>query len=245
MKSLLLLGFCLTISIKISAQQAIEISKDLELIKISKNAYIHNSYFETKEYGRIASNGFLYIQEEKAILFDTPMSDSLTATLLSYILDTMHLEIIGFVPNHWHDDCTQGMDLILELGIDTYSNILTAEKLKKEKLPLPKHTFSDSLELKIGKEKIFCYYLGHGHTHDNIVVWIPSEKTLFGGCMVKSLKANHMGYIGDADIEKWPITLQKVLDKFPEAEMIIPGHGAPGNQDLIYHTIEMIHALSE
>jgi metallo-beta-lactamase class B len=38
--------------------ETIKVSDDIELIKISENAYVHVSYSNVPGYGRVASNGY-------------------------------------------------------------------------------------------------------------------------------------------------------------------------------------------
>lgn len=84
---------------------------------------------------------------------------------------------------------------------------------------------------------LLCKYLGAGHTIDNIVVWIPEEKILFGGCMLKALRWKGLGFTDDADLNEWPKTLKKLIKEFPESRIVIPGHGDYGDLSLIQHTI--------
>jgi len=58
----------------------IKINDDLELIPISKNAYIHISYPIIEPYGRVACNGLIYISNNEAIIADTPATAALPIT---------------------------------------------------------------------------------------------------------------------------------------------------------------------
>ncbi len=80
--------------------------------------------------------------------------------------------------------------------------------------------------------------MGAGHTLDNIVTYLPSEKTLFGGCLVKA-KGSGKGNLADADVSAWSGTVSRVRDAFPEVEVIVPGHGECGGLDLLRYTVEM------
>lgn len=71
-------------------------------------------------------------------------------------------------------------------------------------------------------------------------MWIPEEKILFGGCMLKALGWKGLGYLGDAVVEEWPKTLKKVLEAFPDARIVIPGHGDRGDLGLIHHTLRLL-----
>jgi len=218
----------------------IKVSKNIELLRISDHVYIHISYAELPGFGRFPSNGMIYINEGKAFLFDTPATDSLTKILVSWIIDSMKLKIAGFVPNHWHDDCMGGLRYLQSVGITSYANQMTIEIARTKGLPVPTHGFKDSLSLNLGDKVIDCYYFGPGHTPDNIVVWIPSEKILFGGCMVKELNATGLGNITDADLNEWPKTIDKVTDRFKTAKIVIPGHGQFGGLELLQHTRELL-----
>jgi metallo-beta-lactamase class B len=219
-----------------NADEPLRISKDLELIKISGNAYIHISYAEVGGYGRVAANGLIFINQHNAFLFDTPWTDSLTEELVTYMKDKMGLEISGFIPNHWHADCMGGLGCLQGHKIPSYANQKTIDIARSKNLPVPAHGFKDSITLYLNNEVIKCYFLGAAHSLDNVVVWIPSEKILFPGCMVKSLNSTDLGNITDGDLKAYPGTIDKVIKKFSTAKFVIPGHGQFGGLDLLKHT---------
>jgi metallo-beta-lactamase class B len=220
----------------------IVISKDIELIRLSGNAYIHVSYSDLKGYGRVSSNGLIFINGSDAFLFDTPMTDSQTEELVSWLRNSMKLKIAGFVPNHWHSDCIGGLGYLKAQKIESYANQKTIDIARSNGLPVPAQGFKDSLQLRLGDKLIQCYYPGPAHSMDNIVVWIPSEKILFAGCMVKSLDSKNLGNITDGDLASYPKTIEKLIKKYPHAKIVIPGHGQYGGIDLIMHTQELLKA---
>jgi metallo-beta-lactamase class B len=241
-RALLLLSFVL-INLTGTCQlknESIKICKDLELIKISGNTYIHVSYTVLPQYGRVAANGLIFINNNNAFLFDTPWTDSLTRVLVTYLRKQMGLSIRGFIPNHWHSDCMGGLGYLLSQNIETYANQTTIEIAGKEGLPLAAHGFQDSLRLFLDDKIIDCYFPGAAHSTDNIVVWIPSEKILFAGCMVKSLNSTDLGNIADGDLEAYPATIDKLIKKYKTAEIVIPGHGKAGGPGLLHHTRDLL-----
>ncbi len=217
----------------------IRISDDIGLIQISENAFIHVSYANTSNWGRVAANGLILTDRKQAFLFDTPWNDAQTAELVSWLKDNLNTEIIGFIPNHWHEDCMGGLGYLQKQGIKSYANQLTIDLAKKEGLPLPEQGFRDSLELKLGEKVIDCYYLGAAHSMDNVVVWIPSEQILFPGCIVKDINSRNLGNTSDGDLSTYPKTLIKLMNKFPSAKIVIPGHGKHGGTELIQHTLKL------
>lgn len=217
----------------------IKIASDVELIKLSDNAFIHVSYKNMEKWGRVGSNGLVFIEAKEAFLFDTPWNNDQTQVLVQWIKDSMDIDVVGFIPNHWHDDCMGGLEFIHKQNIESYANKKTIEMAQNEGLIVPKHAFTDSLELKLGDKLIKCYYLGAAHSTDNIVVYIPSESILFPACMVKSINSRNLGNTSDGDVKAYPETLKKVLKMFPSTKIVIPGHGQFGGIELIEHTLKL------
>lgn len=216
------------------------ISNDIELIRLSKNVYLHVSYSDLPTYGRVSSNGLIYCNGDEAFLFDTPMTDSLTKDLVAWINDSLKMKIVGFVPNHWHSDCMGGLEFLKKKKIRSYANQMTIDIARSKNLPVPEQGFKDSLQLQLGDKVIQCYYPGAAHSLDNIVVWIPDEQILFAGCMVKSLESKNLGNTSDGDLIAYPKTIDQLIEKFPNARIVVPGHGQFGGLDLIMHTKELL-----
>lgn len=219
--------------------QKIAVSNDIEIIRISAHSYVHITYSEMQPFKRMASNGFIFVNKGKAFLFDSPANDSLTKNLVTWIQDSLKTQLVGFVPNHWHVDCMGGLNYLQSIGIESYANELTREIAKEKNLPVPDHSFKDSLLLDLEGEKILCKFYGAAHSLDNIVIWIPSEKVLFGGCMVKCIPATNLGNTADGDLNQYPVTIKKVLYDYPDAKIVIPGHGPFGGIELLKHTLDL------
>lgn len=220
-----------------------KISNDIEITQLSSHSYIHTSFTYIEGYGRVGSNGYIYINNNEAILFDTPMTEALTKQLVNWITVSLNAKIIGCVPNHWHGDCMGGLDYIHSLKIPSYANNQTIAIAKQKKLPVPQHGFNDTLTLKVGTESIVCTYYGAAHSSDNIVVWVASEKILFAGCMVKDANSKSLGNVSDANISEWPKTIDKLIKAYSTAKIVIPGHGNFGGTELFIHTKELLHQI--
>jgi metallo-beta-lactamase class B len=89
--------------------------------------------------------------------------------------------------------------------------------------------------LEMGREKVLIKFLGQGHTRDNVVGYFPSEEVLFGGCLIKEMGASK-GYLGDANIDEWSATVEKVKKVFPRVKQVVPGHGEAGDSSLLDYT---------
>jgi len=236
MKNLCLLLLLVALNPVCRAQDSIRISEDLALTRISDNAYVHISWSDLPDYGRVSANGLVFIDGNDAFLFDTPWDNSLTCALVSYLENRLKLKIRGFIPNHWHDDCMGGLGCIKSNIIRSYANQLTVDLARSKGLPAPDEGFTDSLTLWLGDKIIYCWFPGAAHSMDNITVWIPSEKILFPGCICKSLDSGNLGNTADGDVASYAETVDRIIERFREAEIIIPGHGSSGGPQLLTHT---------
>ncbi len=92
----------------------------------------------------------------------------------------------------------------------------------------------------VGGRSFTAYYPGEGHTRDNIVVWFPEARLLYGGCLVKSTEATDLGNVTEANLAAWPVTLRNVSRKFPRPRYVIPGHQSWASTESLQHTVELL-----
>ena len=93
--------------------------------------------------------------------------------------------------------------------------------------------------LRFGNEEVEVYYPGPTHSSDNLVVYFPKQNVLFGGCMIKSMESKDLGNIADANLQEWPKSVKRVLERYKDSKIVIPGHGEWGNTDLIKYTLQL------
>lgn len=213
-------------------------SDTLKIIPVSQNSFIHVSYLETNDFGKVACNGLVYINNNEAIVFDTPTNSEVSLELIKWIAEVKKSEITAVVINHFHGDCLGGLVAFHDLAIPSFASHKTISLAQSNHFTIPQIGFDDMMELSVGNEKIINRYFGEAHTRDNIVSYIPSEKIVFGGCMIKSLNATK-GFTGDANTDEWSNTVQKIKDSYTDLKLIIPGHGKAGDTKLLDYTLAL------
>ncbi|MBU2102090.1 MAG: hypothetical protein KKF80_01715 [Candidatus Omnitrophica bacterium] len=161
------------------------------------------------------------------------------------LADSLRATVTQFIAGHYHDDCMGGINYLHTQGIESLACQLTADKCRAQGLTTPKTTFNERLVLDFNGQSVAAGYLGGGHTIDNIVVWFPAEKILFGGCLVKALSTSNMGNLAEAVIEQWAATLRRTQTTFPEAEIVVLGHGRCGGPELLEHTIQLVEQYQQ
>jgi len=214
----------------------------LKIDKVKENIFLHTSYSRVDGFGLVSANGLVVIDKGKAFIIDTPWSDRDTQALVNWIRENDY-ELLGSVSTHWHEDRTAGIKWLNDHSISTYATSLTNRLLKENNREPAKNTMSDN-EFTLAGGLIEVFYPGAGHTIDNVVVWLPNSKILFGGCFVRSLDSTGLGYTGEAHIDQWPRSAQVALSKYPEAQVVIPGHGAIGDIALLKHTKSLAETAS-
>ena len=213
-------------------------SNNLIITQIADNTFEHTSFKQTNDFGNVPCNGLIVINSKEAIIFDTPTNDKSSTELIIWIKETLHCKINAIIPTHFHDDCLGGLKAFHENNIPSYAYFKTIELAKENNFVVPKNSFGDSLILKVGNENIIAKFFGEGHTKDNVVVYFPREDVLFGGCLLKEVDATK-GYLGDANVTDWSITVEKIKKEYSNVKIIVPGHGEYGNKKLLDYTINL------
>lgn len=230
----------------VSAQKAEKVyeTESLRIDKLTNNTYVHISYLETKSLGKVASNGMVVVNSGEAIVFDTPTSNAVSEELINWLATDIGAQVKAIVVTHFHSDCLGGLKEFHWQGIPSYANNTTIGLAESSNETLPQNGFDNFLELKVGKKKIQSEFMGEGHTVDNIIGYFPSEKVLFGGCLIKGNGAMK-GYLGDANIYEWSNSVRSIKAKYNKAKVIIPGHGNAEGQNLLDFTSKLFDVQKE
>ncbi|MCE6988039.1 subclass B1 metallo-beta-lactamase [Dyadobacter sp. CY323] len=209
---------------------------NLIIENVKSHVYRHVTYLKTETYGRVACNGMIVFDKGEAIIFDTPVDDSTSNAVIDWVENSLKCKVKAVIATHFHEDCVAGLNAFHKRGIPSYATNNTIEFAKKAKFLVPQKGFNGLLELKVGDEKVIAEFNGEGHTRDNIIGYFPSERAMFGGCLIKELDATK-GNLADANVKDWSATVAKIKTKYPDTQVVIPGHGNVGNSALLDYTI--------
>jgi glyoxylase-like metal-dependent hydrolase (beta-lactamase superfamily II) len=246
-----------------TGNRIIQIDEELSIKEIDTNIYLVSHSFPWQSNSLVIkfTNG-------KYLFIDTPITNEATEKLVNWLAerDSVKMEITA-INTHFHNDRLGGNGYLSKIGSTIYGSDLTVKLLKERglgngildmyknlslkkyndywrnaKLTPPNKIFylKEGLVLTIDKDTFEVFYPGPGHTPDNVVVYYPKMKFLFGGCIIKTLSANSKGNIGDADLTNWYSSLNNILIKYPDASLVIPGHGESGGKELITHTMDLV-----
>lgn len=215
-------------------------SENLIIQQLSNHVYEHISYLKTQDFGKVACNGMIVINDHKALVFDTPADAEGSIELINYITTELDSKIEAVIPTHFHQDCVGGLEEFFKSDIPAYASDNTIALLKSNgrSFSKPINGFGDSISFDVGNKKVYAQYFGAGHTRDNIIGYFPDENVVFGGCLIKEMDASK-GNLEDANVEAWATSVRKLKANYPKAEIVIPGHGKYGGTELFDYTIEL------
>jgi metallo-beta-lactamase class B len=223
-------AFLLGMFVTVPAQQ-----KNAALTPLCDGFYVHLTYWKD-----IAANGLVAETEKGVILVDTGWDTAQTRQLLDLIAARIRKPVLLCIISHCHADRLGGISLLKARGIRTISTAHTASLAAKGGYELPEGILPPDTMFTVDGLQLVCYYPGPGHGPDNIVVWFPSRKVLFGGCFIKSTDADNLGNIADANLQAWPESIRKVQKRFPAPEYVVPGHDSWTSTNAMEHTLQLL-----
>ncbi len=221
----------------------------LSIREIAPGVWVHTSW-GIVESQCIPANGMAFVGEDRVFLIDTAWTPEQTSELLDLLRPMIAKSdllnprrIVNLFVSHGHADRASGLSVTAERGIPSYAFPRTMIEAARHNVgtitfALPDDRFAFDL----GGRVVEVFYPGPGHTVDNAVVYDRTSKTLFGGCMVRALTATDLGNTIDADISQWSASVARAASRYPDAQIVVPGHGEPGDAALLTHTQALIGA---
>jgi len=214
----------------------------VHLRQIHPDVWIHVSTKRFSNNSVFPMNGMIVRDGKGLLLVDTAWGEAATEALLAAVEREIGLPVRRAVVTHFHDDRLSGTRILEDRGVEVFCTELTRELATAEENATPSSTLADlnapGSAVAIGP--IEAFYPGPGHARDNIVVYVPGARILFGGCAVHEMARRGPGNIADADLDAWPTSLRMVKGRYPDAKVVIPGHGIPGGIELLDHSIAVL-----
>lgn len=214
---------------------------------LATGVYVHTSY-RPYQGQPVPSNGLIVETATDVVLIDTGWDlagdTRNTRHLLDWVQTHLHKPVGLCIVTHAHDDRLGGIGLLQEKGIPVWSTPLTAQKARAAGYAPPAGLLPADTTFAHGGVTLRCFFPGEGHTPDNLVVWLPAQRLLHGGCLVKSVAAFGLGNIADANLKAWGQTIRTVIRTFPTVSTVVPGHDAWGDATALTHTLHLLEAFA-
>jgi glyoxylase-like metal-dependent hydrolase (beta-lactamase superfamily II) len=207
--------------------------KQISFLEIAKDVYAYTTQGDP--------NSAVVIGDDSVLVMEAQATPVMAKALIEKIQTVTDKPIKYLVLSHYHAvrvlgasafkgaeiiASEQTYEMILERGEQDFKSetdrfprlFRSVESIPH--LTYPTQTFANSLTIHLGKRRVELKHLGAGHTRGDIVAWVPDCKALFSGDL---LEYGATPYCGDAQLEEWPQTLQKI--RALNAETAVPGRG--------------------
>lgn len=213
----------------------------VEFRRLSKSVWLYTAWQDLPGIGPFPTSGLIVRDGNDTVLVDTAWTDDQTEVILNWSETRLGRKITTAIYTHAHNDKMGGVSAVQSRGITDYALPLTNRLAPSRGLvpaagDLPR--LASDEDTKIGGLTVF--FPGGGHTADNIVVAVPQEGVLFGGCLIRPGKSFSLGNTADAVLGSWAGSVAAVSARFPDAEIIVPSHGPPGDRTLLENTRRLV-----
>lgn len=211
------------------------LAEDVTVRRIAPGLWVHTTVGRV-DGSAVPANGMLLETEGGSLLVDTGWDERQGALLLDWASRTLGRPVRRAVVTHSHRDRTGGAAAMRRAGVPVVGLAATARL-----------TGGGAVEAIPGLESAAAavegaevYFPGAGHAPDNVVVYFPRQRVLFGGCLVKADTATTIGNVADADVPGWPGVVARLRGRYPAAATVVPGHGAVSGPDALRVTEALV-----
>ena len=233
------LAFFATGSALAAGPERARLGPDLEVQRLRPTVWLHVS----RDGQGVPANGLVVRTPKGLLLIDTCWTEGQAERLIAWAERALGAFVVEAVVTHAHGDRTGGLPALARRGIPAAALDVTIETLRASGASggrLPRVLLTAAQPVHVDPLGFEAFFPGPGHAADTIVVWLPAERVLFGGCLVKAETATDLGNVAEADLASWPRAIEAVRARYPRAEVVVPGHGPVGGPAALAHTLDLL-----
>jgi glyoxylase-like metal-dependent hydrolase (beta-lactamase superfamily II) len=224
---------------QISADGTIQV----KAIQVAPNTYFVQGVPEmgSKKNQNFISNAGFVVTPKGVVVIDALGSPVLAQKLIQEIRKVTKQKIVAVVLTHYHADHVYGLQEFKRLGATVYAqrdglNYLASETAKQRliasridfapwvnentRLVAADVWIDQSKTITVGGVEFILNRVGPAHAHEDLIVYVPSEKVLFAGDLVFR---GRIPFVGNADSRGWVSALNEIQKLKPA--IVVPGHG--------------------
>ena len=102
--------------------------------KKSDHAYIHISFLETEDFGKVACKGMVLVNNKDAIVLETTVDNDSSAELIGFNQNELDADIKAVIAHHFHIDSIGGLEAFHSRAIHSDANKKTIDLCIKKRL---------------------------------------------------------------------------------------------------------------
>jgi cyclase len=207
------------VAVKASQTPPAQQPQTAEIQKVRENLYVISNG---------GGNTAAFITAKGVVLVDTKNPDW-GERIMEKVRSVTDKPVTTIINTHTHGDHV-GSNEYFEANVEivahanTKANMEKMDSLKGKPQAMPDRTFTDSVTVGSGRERVEVRYFGRGHTNGDAWIVFPELRVVHTGDLFprKGTPLIDMNN-GGSGIE-YPATLEKALKALPNIETVIPGH---------------------
>lgn len=216
------------------------LAADLRIEPLAEGVWMHVSS-RVVDGVVVEANGLVVEAEGAAFLVDATWTEAQAEALYGWIAGR-GLSVAGVVITHGHRDRGGGLPALQLHEVSSWALPRSADDLDGQGFGRPDHVLNPEKARRLFEGRLEVFFPGKGHTRDNLVVWMPERGLLFGGCLVRGSEDEVIVGTRGSVLSRWEKTIDAVAARYPDARIVVPGHGRPGGRELLAHTAELARA---
>jgi cyclase len=218
-------------AIAVAAQQQLS-QAALDATKIQQvkgNLYVIGGSDPTVRDAFSGGNTGVFVTNQGVVVVDTKLA-GWGQVILDRIRTVTDKPVTMIINTHTHGDHT-GSNEFFPTTVDIVAQANT--KANMQKMPafqgekakyLPKRTFTDTMTIGSGPDRMELYYFGRGHTNGDTMIFYPALRVLQTGDLFAWKDAPLYDRANGGSGVDEPQTLAKAIARLKSADVVIPGH---------------------
>jgi metallo-beta-lactamase class B len=176
-------------------------------------------------FGWVPCNGLVIAGNPGPTIVDTGNNREQGEVLLQIAAHVAGAPATQAIATHFHKDRTGGIEAMRAANVPVFAHPYSVGLAQAYGHPVPAPVRGLEKEaVTLGAVELF--YPGAGHVRDNITVWHAESGVLFGGCLLRATSDKQIGSLSDADVNAYPASIARLIERYPQRRLIIPGHGS-------------------
>lgn len=195
--------------------------------ELAPSVWITCFTFDSRDerWGWIPCNGLIVAASDGAVIVDTGNSHRQGAALLEIAERVTGRQVVSAIATHFHNDRVGGLRAMNSAGVPVFAHPFSVGLAQAYRQLVPEPVAGlEKGAVTLGDIELF--FPGPGHSRDNITVWHAESGVLFGGCLLRATTDRGIGALADADVDAYPATIARLIERYPERRFVVPGHGS-------------------
>lgn len=197
--------------------------------QVKGNLYVITGSDPTNRAAFSGGNTGVFVTNDGVVVVDTKLA-GWGQVILDRIRTVTDKPVVRIVNTHTHGDHT-GSNSFFAPTVDivahanTKANMEKMDAFKGENAKfLPKRTYTDTMTLGSGDDRMELFYFGRGHTNGDTMIFYPALRVLQTGDLFAWKDAPlYDRNNGGSGVDE-PKTLANALGRLTDVDIVIPGH---------------------